>query len=77
MARVALNMSVGDPGRFDRILAEVQQLGFEVSAAYADLGVLSGSIDSAALAKLDRIPGLAVERDRALRAIDEFGSDDN
>jgi hypothetical protein len=74
MARVALNMSVGDPSRFDRILAEVKQLGFEVSAAYEDLGVLSGSIDSAALTKLDRIPGLAVERDRTVRAIDHDGT---
>jgi len=69
MARVSLNMSVSDPARFDGALEEAERLGLVVHAAYEDLGIVSGSIDSAALPGLGRIPGLTVEADRTVAAM--------
>lgn len=75
MAQVSLNMSVSDPARFGGALKEAERLGLVVHAAYEDLGIVSGSIDSAALPGLGRIPGLTVEADRAVAAMPKPGRD--
>ncbi|WP_027171560.1 hypothetical protein [Methylobacterium sp. 10] len=69
MAEVALNMSVSDPDRFQGIVKEAEGLGLVVHAAYEDLGIVSGSIDSGAVASLRRISGLTLEADRTVSAM--------
>ncbi|GJE19316.1 hypothetical protein [Methylobacterium marchantiae] len=73
MTQVALNMSVSDPDRFQAILKEAEGLGLVVHAAYEDLGIVSGSIDSGAVAGLRRISGLTLEPDRTVAAMPSPG----
>ena len=59
MARVKLDLSIPDRGKFNDALAEAKRHGLAVSRSFADLGLASGSIETRAIGTLLQIDGIA------------------
>lgn len=59
MARLKLDLTVPDRDDFERVLGEARTQGLDVSRSFADLGVISGSIEARALDGLVHIEGIA------------------
>jgi hypothetical protein len=62
-----VNVSVADDhlDRFTEVVRRMEQAGLKVEEQLEQVGIVSGSIDSAKLADLDRVQGVgAVERSR-------------
>ena len=69
MAIEKVNISVSDDylDRFAEVVQRVQRAGLKVERQLQDIGVVTGSIDSAKVADLDRVQGVAaVERARGV-----------
>lgn len=67
MTVAQVNVSVADDylDRLPQVAQELRAAGFHVERDLSSLGVLTGYIDSAKLASLDRIQGVeAVQRER-------------
>ncbi len=65
MARVKLDLSVPDRAKFQHALEEARTQGLEVSRSFADIGVISGTIEAksiGALVHIDGISSIAPER---------------
>lgn len=72
MAKLELNVSIADEGRFDATLKQAQAAGLKVTRSFKDLGVASGVIESGKLAQLRRVPGLNIEENRDV-SIEKIG----
>lgn len=65
MAKMQYNLTVPDPEKFASALQAAKTAGMTVIEAAAELGVMIGTIDSADLAKINRIDGIgAIEPGR-------------
>jgi hypothetical protein len=70
MSQVTLNVSIPDPKKFRRALAQAEQAGLKITQSFQDLGVASGTIDQHLVAKIERIDGIeSVEADRDVTAL--------
>jgi hypothetical protein len=70
MANETVNISVADDDRtrFPEIVRSLREAGLDVTQELESLGVVSGEIDSAKVADLQQIEGVAaVERQRSFR----------
>ena len=61
MAAEQVNVSIAEDyrDRFPEVIERVKQAGLEVEHELADIGVVTGTIDSARLAALERVEGVA------------------
>lgn len=73
MATVELNLSIEDEGAFEKTLKKAQAAGLKVTESFKDLGIASGVIESDALVRLRRIPGLHVEENRVVTILKAAG----
>ena len=67
MAMVKLSVSVDDQhlDRFAKVVKDVKQAGMKVEQQLKDIGIITGSVDSAKVKSLHKIPGVAhVEESR-------------
>ena len=70
MASEYVNVAVADDhlDRFAEVVRRMERAGLKVDQQLEQVGVVSGSIDPAKLAELDRVDGVAtVERSREIR----------
>ncbi len=69
MATLSVNVLVGDAG--DRALvARLEATGLRVTRVLRTVGVVSGTVDEAAVAQLRKVPGVErVETTRIVRAV--------
>ena len=70
MANETVNISVADddPTRFTEVVRSLREAGLDVTQELESLGIVSGEIDSAKVADLEQIDGVAaVERQRSYR----------
>jgi hypothetical protein len=70
MAVENVNISVADDfrGRLDEVVAGGERVGLRVRQRLDSIGVLTGSIDSAQIPALERVPGVSrVERERRVQ----------
>lgn len=69
MATLSVNVLVGDAG--DRTLvARLEATGLRVTRVLRTVGVVSGTVDEAAVAQLRKVPGVErVETTRIVRAV--------
>ncbi len=59
MARVKLDLSIPDRLKFQSALDEAQTQGLKVSRSFAELGMISGTIEAKAIDALVHIDGIA------------------
>jgi len=75
MAKVTLNISIPDPGRFAETLAKAKKVGLAVQQSFKELGIASGSIEQEAVARVRRIEGIeSVEEERTVSIPKPVGS---
>jgi hypothetical protein len=66
---VIVTISDDEIGRINEIAQELRQSGMQVDQILSTTGIISGSIESAALRKVRKIPGVAsVEEDSEFHA---------
>jgi hypothetical protein len=66
--KVNVTIADQDPGQFSEVVRRLEEAGLQIEQSLPEIGIVSGSIDSAKKADLDQLHGVAgVESDRVIR----------